>query len=141
MEQLHYVITLFIKWKEVFSQLHNRKTALQKKAAPSPLKAVTGGQRGCPNKSFKLFGQPLCLKFTFLDGLFDGFLDQLGIPVVVEGLFGPDHRLNLGFQLVMTGFTEIPVSHMEVIPVGNRQFNLAAANITNKASHIKLLLT
>jgi hypothetical protein len=60
---------------------------------------------------------PHCLKFSLLYGFFDGILNQVAIPAVIEGLFGTDYRLDKGFQFVVAGFTDIPVSHVVIVPV------------------------
>jgi sialic acid synthase SpsE len=80
------------------------------------------------------------LPFAFLNSFFDGFLDQLVIPVVVKGLFRPDYRFNRRFKLIVAGFTEIPVSQMKIITPGNRLLNLMAAHIACKSLHIILLI-
>jgi len=72
----------------------------------------------------------LCVEFTFLNGFFDRFLNQLSIPVIVERLFGPDNGLNLNFKLIMARLTNVPVGHMEVIAFRKRGFDGIAANIT-----------
>jgi len=81
----------------------------------------------------------LYVEFAFLDCFFDGFLYQLGVPFIVEGLFSPDDRLNLDFHLVMAGFTDITMGHVEVITSRYRGFDDILANITGKGFHIILL--
>jgi hypothetical protein len=80
------------------------------------------------------------LPFALLNGFFDGFLDQFGVPVVAKGLFRPDHRFNQSFKLIMAGLTDVPVSHVEIITPGNRLLDRVAANITGKGLHILLLI-
>jgi hypothetical protein len=82
---------------------------------------------------------PRCLEFSLLHGFLDGFLNQLGIPVVVEGLFGTDYGFDKGFQFVVAGFADIPVGQVKIVPAGNRGFNCTPANVASKGLHKELL--
>jgi hypothetical protein len=76
-------------------------------------------------------------KFAFLNGFFDGFLNQFIVPGIVERGFVPDYRFNLEFHLVMTDFTNIPVGHVEVIASHNGGLDDILANVTGKGLHKK----
>jgi hypothetical protein len=64
-----------------------------------------------------------------LDGLFDGILNQVVEPFVIEGLFGPDGGLDKQFKLIMAGFANIAVGYVEVIPVANGLLDSLSAYI------------
>ena len=57
----------------------------------------------------------LYVEFALLNGFFNGFLDQIGIPIVIERRFSPDYGFDLDFQFVMAGLTNVPVGQVEVI--------------------------
>jgi predicted RNase H-like HicB family nuclease len=79
-------------------------------------------------------------EFSLLNGLFDGIVDKFGIPVVVEGLFFPDYGLYSRFKIVLAGLAEVPMTNLEIIPVGYRIIHCMSAYITGKGLHIKLLI-
>ena len=58
----------------------------------------------------------LYLEFAFTYGFFNRLLNQPCIPVIDKGLFGPDYRLKLEFQLVMAGLADITVGYMKIVP-------------------------
>jgi len=80
------------------------------------------------------------VEFTFLNCFFDGFLNQLAIPFIGERRFVPYNGLNLEFQLVVAGFTNVPVGHVEVITSHNGSVDDIRANITGQGLHIILLV-
>jgi hypothetical protein len=61
------------------------------------------------------------------------------VPFIIKGLFGPDGGLDKKFELVMAGFTKIPVGHMEVVPVSDGLLDGFPAHITGYGLHILLL--
>jgi len=67
-------------------------------------------------------------------------LYQLGVPFIVERLFGPNYRLNLEFQFVMAGFANVPMGHVEIITSRNGGFDDTLANITGKGFHMYSLI-
>jgi sialic acid synthase SpsE len=80
------------------------------------------------------------LPLALLDSFFDGFLNQSVVPAVIKRLLCPDYRFNCGFKLIVTSFTNIPVSHVKIITGRNRILNNAFANIACKGFHIILLI-
>jgi hypothetical protein len=75
-----------------------------------------------------------------LNGLFDRILKEMVVPFVVKGLFGPDGGLDKKFKLVMTGFANIPVGYVEVVPVLKRLLDSLSAYIAGYGLHMLLLI-
>jgi hypothetical protein len=79
--------------------------------------------------------RPDSSEFPLLDGLFDGILGKLVEPLVIEGLAGPDDRLDLQFEVVFAAFAEVPVGQMKVVPPGLGVLDGVLANIAGKGLH------
>jgi hypothetical protein len=75
-----------------------------------------------------------------LDGLFDGILNQVIVPFVVKGLFGPDGGLDKEFKLVMAWLADVPVGYVKVITIVNGLLDGLSAHIASKGLHIILLM-
>jgi hypothetical protein len=74
-------------------------------------------------------------EFTFLTGLFNGFLNQFIVPFIVERGLVSDYGFNLGFQFVMAAFAEIPMGQVKTIAPHNGSGDSTLANITGKGLH------
>jgi hypothetical protein len=52
------------------------------------------------------------------------------VPFVIKRLFGPDGGLNKKLQLIMTGFTNIPMGYVEVVPAADGLLDSFSTHIT-----------
>jgi hypothetical protein len=73
--------------------------------------------------------------FAFFNGLFYRVLGKTVKPLKIEGLSCPNYRLEEQFQIVMTFFTYIPVSHVKVIAPGKGIMYGLFTNVTGKGFH------
>jgi hypothetical protein len=70
-----------------------------------------------------------------LDGLFNGIVDKLGIPVIAERLFFPDNGFQSRLKIVLAGLAKVTMANVEIIPIGYRFFQCMPAYITGKGLH------
>jgi hypothetical protein len=74
-----------------------------------------------------------------LNGFFDGIGYQPVIPFIIKGIFSPDYRFQHCLKIIMTGFADVTMGHVKVIPARYRLLNGMSAHITRKGLHGKLL--
>jgi hypothetical protein len=74
-----------------------------------------------------------------LDGLFDGILNQVVEPFVIEGLFGPDGGLDQQLKLVVTGLANVTVGYVKVIAVVHGLLDRFSTYVAGQGLHIVLL--
>jgi hypothetical protein len=80
------------------------------------------------------------LKFALLYRFFNIIPDQSCIPIIVEGIFGPDCGFYAKLKVVLAVFANVPVADMKVVAIHNRLFHGMPAYITGKCLHSIILL-
>jgi hypothetical protein len=85
-------------------------------------------------------GRKAGLEFALLNGFFDGIGYQAVVPFIAKGVFRPDYRFQHRFKVILTGFADVAVREVEIIPARYGLLYGMSAHITSKGFHGILLV-